>query len=78
MARVKAPSRDIDILSIDIDSDDLAIWRSVSAYAPKVVIIEYNPTIPFDTEFENVRGKHWGNAARSLVRLGEENGYDLL
>lgn len=77
MARVKAP-RDIELLSIDIDSDDLAIWRSVSAYVPKAVIIEYNPTIPFDTEFENVPGKNWGNSALSLVKLGEEKGYDLV
>lgn len=78
MGRINAP-RDIDLLSIDIDSDDLAIWRSVSSYyAPKVVIVEYNPTIPFDTEFENVRGKNYGNSALSLVRLAEEKGYDLV
>jgi hypothetical protein len=77
MARVKAP-RVIDLLSIDIDSDDLAIWRSVSAYIPKVVIVEYNPTISFDTEFENVPGKNWGNSALSLVKLGKEKGYDLV
>jgi hypothetical protein len=77
MTRLDAP-RDIDLLSIDIDSDDLAIWRSVSAYVAKVVIIEYNPTIPFDTEFENVRGKNWGNSALSLVRLANEKGYDLV
>jgi hypothetical protein len=77
MARVKAPPY-IEVLSIDIDSDDLAIWRSISTYVPKVVIIEYNPTIPFDTEFENVRGKNWGNSALSLVKLGSEKGYDLV
>jgi len=77
MARVNAP-HDIDLLSIDIDSDDLAIWRSISAYVSKVVIVEYNPTIPFDTEFENPPGKNWGNSALSLVKLGEEKGYDLV
>ena len=77
MTRVNAP-REIDLLSIDIDSDDLAIWRSVSTYLPKVVIIEYNSTIPFDTLFENVRGKNWGNSALSLVKLGEKKAYDLV
>ncbi len=77
MTRINAP-RDIDLLSIDIDSDDLAIWRSFSRYVPKVVVIEYNPTIPFDTEFENTRGKNWGNSARSLVKLGREKDYDLV
>jgi hypothetical protein len=77
LARAKAPN-DLDLLSIDIDSDDLAIWRSIVKYAAKVVVIEYNATIPFDTEFENPPGKTWGNSALAILKLGLSKGYRLV
>lgn len=77
LKRVEAP-RDLDMLSIDIDSNDLAVWRTVSDYSAKVVVIEYNPTVPFDTEFENPPGKSWGNSALSILRLGHAKNYELI
>ena len=68
----------IDLLSIDIDSDDYAVWQSVTDYRPAVVIIEYNPTIPFDVRYVNPRGRNHGNSALALVELGREKGYDLV
>ena len=38
--------QDFDFLSIDIDGNDYYAWQAVSRYQPKVVIIEFNPTIP--------------------------------
>ena len=32
--------RDFDILSIDIDSNDLEIWESIKYFKPKIVVIE--------------------------------------
>src|SRR3984893_2303504 len=52
----------VDLLSIDIDSDDLAIWESVVSYSPTIVIIEFNPTIPFDTRYKNPTGAFHGNS----------------
>ena len=77
LSRISAPS-EIDLLSIDIDSDDLAVWRSVIRHTAKIVVVEYNPTIPFDTEFENPLGKMWGNSALSLLKLSRCKGYDLV
>lgn len=68
----------IDLLSIDIDSDDYAVWKGVRKHRPKVVIIEYNPTIPFDTRYVNPRGRNRGNSALSLVELGVAKGYRLV
>jgi hypothetical protein len=68
----------VDLLSIDIDSDDYAIWKSLESYRPKVVIIEFNLTIPFDTRYVNPPGLSRGNSALSLVELGAEKGYDLV
>jgi hypothetical protein len=36
---------DFDILSIDIDSYDFQVWKSVQTYSPKFVIIEINSSI---------------------------------
>lgn len=70
--------RQIDLLSIDIDSDDLLVWEGVRKYRPKVVVIEYNPTIPFDTYYINPVGKCNGNSALSITKSAENRGYTLL
>ena len=67
--------RHLDILSIDIDSDDLAIWASIKDHRPKIVMIEYNPTIPNACEFVQPPGTHIGNAPLSIIKLGAAKGY---
>ena len=69
---------ELDLLSIDIDSDDLAIWKSVNAFRPKVVIIEFNPTIPIDVFFENPPGESKGNSARAIYDYALSAGYGLV
>ncbi|MFZ2099847.1 MAG: hypothetical protein WAU86_04710, partial [Oricola sp.] len=66
---------DLALLSIDIDSDDYAIWEGLKGYHPLVVVVEYNPTIPLDTEYVQERGQNIGNSALSLFRLGRAKGY---
>ena len=68
----------VDLLSIDIDSDDLALWRSLEGYRPAVVVIEYNPTIPFDTRYVNPVGQRHGNSALSIAEHAAAIGYDLI
>ena len=36
---------DFDVLSIDIDGNDYHAWAAVERYNPKVVIVEFNPTV---------------------------------
>jgi hypothetical protein len=67
-----------DLLSIDVDSDDLAIWMSLRSYRPRIVVIEYNVTIPFDVEFINPPSRHWGNSALSIHRHAEAANYGLV
>ncbi len=68
----------VDLLSIDIDCDDLVIWEGVQRYRPSVVVIEYNSTIPFDTHYVNPRGMTHGNAALSIVESAARRGYRLV
>ena len=71
---------DFDLLSIDIDGNDYHVWKSLKNYHPKVVIIEFNPSIPSDIEFiqeKNFAVNH-GNSLLSLKKLGKIKGYELI
>lgn len=74
----RAGVKDIDLLSIDIDSDDLAVWRGIKTFRPKVVIIEFNPTIPTDVYFENTPGRNWGNSPLSIYEFARSIDYGLV
>lgn len=69
-----------DLISIDIDGNDYHIWDSIQKYSPKVVVIEFNPTIPSDLEFiqeKNMKVNH-GSSIRALTMLGKSKGYELI
>jgi len=71
---------DFDVLSIDIDSNDYHVWESVQNYSPKLVIIEFNPTIPSDIEFiqEKDFSLNHGNSLLSICLLAKTKGYQLV
>lgn len=69
---------DFDILSIDIDSYDYQVWKSVEAYTPKFVIIEINSSIsPLNKTHIHGPGKE-GTGYYSMVELGLSKGYSLI
>jgi hypothetical protein len=71
--------KDFDFLSIDIDGCDYYIFASLTHYRPKVVCIEYNPSIPNEVEFvqpRNFKVKQ-GASAKSLLSLAQAQGYAL-
>ncbi len=76
IADLGAPN--IDLLSIDIDSDDLRVWRGLTVSRPLVVVIEYNPTIPTDVLYENPVGAVHGSSPLSIAEFAAANGYTLL
>jgi hypothetical protein len=74
---------DFDVLSIDIDSDDLRVWEAAVLYRPKVVIIEINIRDLPGVERVNVPGSPnvWGvsgNSISSMSALAKTKGYSLL
>ncbi|HTH83202.1 MAG TPA: hypothetical protein VL490_09720 [Mucilaginibacter sp.] len=77
---------DLDLLSIDIDYNDYYIWKAITAYNPRVVIIEYNSIFRPDTHFvvrynaERTwdRTSHFGASLLALEQLGNEKGYSLV
>ena len=71
---------DFDLLSIDIDGNDYHVWKAISKYKPKIIVIEFNPTIPTPVRFiqsANPSVNH-GASLLSLVELGKEKGYELV
>jgi hypothetical protein len=70
---------DFDLLSIDVDGCDYWIFAAMETYRPKVVVIEFNPTIPHRTEFvqaRDLRVNH-GSSLRAIVNLARRKGYEL-
>ena len=70
---------DLDVLSVDIDSNDYYLFRSLSRLRPRILVIEYNPTIPPHLDVVQPAGgkPRLGASARALVRLAHEKGYTL-
>jgi hypothetical protein len=71
---------EIDLLSIDIDGNDYHVWESVREPIAKVVVIEFNPTVPNDVLFVQERSfeVNQGCSLQALVRLAGDKGYQLV
>ena len=80
---------EIDLLSIDIDSNDYWVWRAIDTINPRVVVLEYNAafghhslTIKYDPEHRyKPRQEHplyFGASLVALSKLAKEKGYVLV
>jgi len=71
---------EFDLLIVDIDGNDLHVWRAFQKYRPKVVMLEFNPFIPHDVRF--IKGlDEKGAASASLLadcEVAREKGYELV
>ena len=72
--------RDFDLLSIDIDGNDFHVWQALLGFRPKLVVIEFNPTIPNDVEFvqEANSAVNQGASLLSLCKLARSKDYELV
>lgn len=70
---------DFDILSIDIDSYDYQVWKSLSVYKPKIVIIEINSSVNTNNkEHINNSTTYNGTGFGPTYDLGIEKGYTFV
>jgi hypothetical protein len=70
---------DLDVLSIDIDGYDYWVLDSMESPQAKIIVIEFNPTMPNAVEYlqpRNSAAQH-GSSARSLTMLAATKGYEL-
>ncbi len=78
--------RDLDLLVIDIDSNDYYVWKVIHNFRPKVVMIEANPEYPppqrmviaFDPNNYWDGSHYYGASAQSLYALAKSKGYELV
>ena len=75
-----------DIVSIDVDGNDYWIWRALTAFRPRLVIVEYNGAfdpasrrvMPYTPGFRWDGTSAYGSSLGALEELGAEKGYRLV
>jgi hypothetical protein len=75
-----------DLLSIDIDGNDYWVWKSITAYRPQIVVVEYNASVPptesrvmpYDPNFRWTGTDYFGASLAALAQLGAAKGYVLV
>jgi len=79
LAGTDCPER-FDVCSIDIDGNDYHVWRAVERYRPRLVIIEFNPTIPNTIEFVQKADPRiaQGASLAAITGLANDKGYELI
>lgn len=76
----------LDLLSIDIDGNDYWVWKAITHYRPRVVVIEYNAAYPppqrwvmcYDENHQWDGTDYYGASLSSLALLARTKGYVLL
>ena len=70
---------DFDVLSIDIDSYDYQVWKSLQIYKPKIVIIEINSSVNTNNGVHIHDSKNYqGTGFKPMFNLGIQKGYAFL
>lgn len=76
LTKTSCPS-DYDLLSIDIDTQDLEVWYAHNAFKPKIVVIEINSSLhPGILQWHG--GGLVGNSFSSTVEVAKLKGYTLV
>lgn len=80
-------SGEIDLLSIDVDGNDLHLWKALTALNPRVVVIEYNGFVPppvtwvmpyDESHVWDGRTTAIGASLQAIADLGRARGYRLV
>lgn len=86
LAKYQVP-HDLDLLCIDIDSNDFWVWKALDdAYKPRLLIVEYNASVPpneaktvaYDPELTWDGTTYFGASLLALYWLAKTKGYDLV
>ena len=69
-----------DLFSLDVDGNEYHLWESMHEYRPRVMVVEFNPTIPNDVVFVQPRDMtvFQGASLAALITLGKQKGYELV
>jgi hypothetical protein len=77
--KMKVP-RDIDFVSIDIDGNDVHVWRDMREFRPRVICIEFNHFVPLDVYMVQPKDLELciGSSLLATAEIGKELGYELV
>ena len=78
--------REFDVLSIDIDGNDYWVWRALSDFAPRIVVVEYNAEHPpperwvmrYNPSHRWDKTTYYGASLASFSALAERMHYALV
>jgi len=81
-----AKGQELDLLSIDIDSNDYWVWKAITTVKPRLVVIEYNAALPpamrktmaYDPTWQWDGSNFGGASLGALAALGRDKGYALV
>lgn len=83
-------TKDIGLLSVDIDGNDYWVWEAIDVIEPRIVICEYNSvfgaakavTVPYKNDFVRSKEHHselyFGASLAAFCQLAEKKGYDFI
>lgn len=83
LLRNSIPFSQIDLLSIDIDGNDYYVFDSLDLMRPRVIVCEYNPTLPAHlsiyAKYDDI-GTSWGFGCSvgALNTVAKQKGYSLV
>ena len=77
---------EVDVLSIDVDGNDYWLWRAMRRFRPRVVVIEYNASLPaaarlvqpYETDSEWDGSAFFGASRGAMLELAHAKGYRLV
>lgn len=69
IAKARGAPAQIDLLSIDVDGNDYYIFQHLTYLSPRVIIIEYNPTIPPHIAIVQKLDEYFGASALAITQL---------
>lgn len=75
-----------DLLSIDIDGNDIYVWKAITSYRPRVIVVEYNSIFPppqrwavvEDPNYGSSMTSHFGASLSSFCDVAADKGYVLV
>ncbi len=72
--------KDPDLVSMDIDGCEYHLWESLKQFKPKIIITEFNPSIPLDYEYVQPKdfSVNHSSSLKAFVELGKRKGYTLI
>jgi SAM-dependent methyltransferase len=81
-----AVAREPDVASIDVDGADYWIWTEIRDYRPRVVVVEYNSSLPPGRKLVQPRAHtggwqrtdYFGASLDAMTDLGTRQGYRLV